>query len=66
MTLLPEKKYHIYLNNNCIYHSLTEEDFKTIWNVLNRLNEFLSKDKENLIQYEEVYVNKEVLMESSY
>lgn len=66
MTLQQEKKYHIYLNDNCIYHSLSEEDFKTVWNVLNRLNEFLAREKGNSIQYEEVQVNKEILLESSY
>ena len=66
MKLHPDKKYHIYLNEKCIYHSLNEEEFDNIWNILNRLNDLLFKEKENEIQYEEVYIHKELLLDSSY
>ena len=29
------KEYHIYFENNCIFKNLTEEQFKTIWSLLN-------------------------------
>jgi hypothetical protein len=62
-----ERKYHIYLNNNCIYHCLSEEEFNNIWSILNTLNDFLSKNNhKNKIEYEEVFINKEVILESSY
>lgn len=59
-----EKIYHIYARGNCIYHSLKEEEFNPTWIALNRLAELLS-DKEEL-SYEEVAVNKEICLESSY
>lgn len=59
-----EKIYHIYARGNCIYHSLTETEFNVTWEALNRLAELLS-DKSDL-SYEELIVNKEILLESSY
>ncbi len=62
-----ERKYHIYLNNNCIYHCLSEKEFNNIWSILNTLNDFLSKNNhKNKIEYEEVFINKEEILESSY
>lgn len=29
--------FHIYSNNECIYHSLTEKQFKVTWEMLNSL-----------------------------
>jgi hypothetical protein len=66
MNLCPDKKYHIYLNEKCIYHSLSEEEFDNIWSILTKLNDLLFKKKENKIQYEEVHIYKEILLDSSY
>ena len=59
-----EKIYHIYARGNCIYHSLKSEEFNPTWIALNRLAELLS-DKEEL-SYEEVVVNKQICLDSSY
>lgn len=59
-----EKIYHIYVGNKCIYHSLKEEEFNSTWKSLNLLAEFLTKDAE--LSYEEVLINKRVVLESSY
>jgi hypothetical protein len=60
-----EKKYHIYLNNNCIYHCLSEDEFDNIWTILNQLHDFLSPVSHK-IEYEEVLLNKHMISESSY
>ena len=59
-----EKIYHIYARGNCIYHSLKEDEFQTTWTALNRLSELLSDKSE--LSYEELIVNKEISLNSSY
>jgi hypothetical protein len=62
-----EKIYHIYAKGQCIYHSLSEEKFSEIWEMLHRMIDFLdmSISSEDL-QYEEVSVNKLISLNSSY
>ncbi len=62
-----EKIYHIYAKDKCIYHSLSESKFSEIWEMLHRMVELidLNISKEDL-QYEEVYVNKLIMQNSSY
>ena len=61
---MSHKIYHIYARGQCIYHSLKEEEFKTTWIALNRLSELLSNSSE--LSYEELIVNKELALNSSY
>jgi hypothetical protein len=61
---MQEKIYHIYARGQCIYHSLKEEEFKTTWTALNRLADLLSNSSE--LSYEELFVNKEVALNSSH
>jgi hypothetical protein len=61
---MPEKIYHIYARGHCIYHSLKEEEFTTTWTALNRLAELLSSPSE--LSYEELFINKEVVLNSSH
>jgi len=62
-----EKIYHIYAKDKCIYHSLSESKFSEVWEMLHRMVEFLDLNisREDL-QYEEVYVNKMIIQNSSY
>lgn len=62
-----EKIYHIYAKNKCIYHSLSEEKFPEVWEMLHRMVDLLGKgiDKHDL-QYESLFVNKEVVLNSSH
>jgi hypothetical protein len=61
------KIYHIYAKNRCLYHSLDEEEFKRIWNDLNRMVGIMKTDyNENDLNYEELIVNKRVSLESSH
>lgn len=64
---MTEKVYHIYAKGRCIYHSLSENKFSEIWETMHRMVELLdlnlSKDD---LSYEELYVNKEVLLNSSH
>jgi hypothetical protein len=62
-----EKIYHIYAKDRCVYHSLSEEKFSEIWEMLHRMIDILDADisKEDL-QYEMMYVNKLIPLNSSY
>lgn len=62
-----ERVYHIYAKGECIYHSLSEEKFSEIWEMLHRMVDLLGVNisKEDL-EYEEVYVNKLIPLNSSY
>jgi hypothetical protein len=62
-----EKIYHIYAKNRCVYHSLSEEKFSETWEMLHRMIDVLDVDisKEEL-QYEMIYVNKLIPLNSSY
>jgi hypothetical protein len=61
---MTEKIYHIYARGQCIYHSLKEEEFKTTWTALSRLADLLSNSSE--LSYEELIINKELSLNSSY
>jgi hypothetical protein len=62
-----EKIYHIYAKNQCVYHNLSEEKFSETWEMLHRMIDLLDVDisKEDL-QYEMMYVNKLIPLNSSY
>ena len=62
-----EKLYHIYARGQCIYHSLSEEKFSETWDMLHRMVDLINMDisKEDL-QYEELFVNKEIILNSSH
>jgi hypothetical protein len=62
-----EKIYHIYAKDKCVYHSLSEEKFSETWEMLHRMIDVLDVDvlKEDL-QYEVMYVNKLIPLNSSY
>jgi hypothetical protein len=61
------KIYHIYLKDKCVYHSLPEEEFHKSWSTLNYLTEFLGGDyKVTDLSYEELVVNKKIILESSH
>lgn len=58
------KIYHIYVREKCIYHSLSESEFKEKWEELNRLADLLTDNKQ--LTYEELTVNKEIVLNSSH
>lgn len=64
---MTEKIYHIYAKDQCIYHSLSEEKFSDTWDMLHKMVEFLGKNisKEDL-SFEELYMNKELILNSSH
>ena len=64
---MTEKVYHIYAKGQCVYHSLSENKFSEIWEMMHRMIDLLDLDitKDDL-SYEELYVNKEVLLNSSH
>lgn len=64
---MTEKVYHIYANGKCIYHSLSEEKFTETWEMLHRMVEIIDvKFSKGDLTYEELVVNKEVVLNSSH
>jgi hypothetical protein len=62
-----EKIYHIYLKNECVLHSIKEEDFQNTFNILKNLVNILNVEyNENDLTYEELIVNKEMISNSSH
>jgi hypothetical protein len=59
------KSYHIYVKSECIYHSLSEEEFNRLWDFVQKLS-WLTDINMNDIQYEEVTTNKELVLNSSH
>jgi hypothetical protein len=56
------KVYHIYAKDECIYHSLTEDEFKSTWNTLINMVGLMKTDyNESDFSYEELTINKEVI-----
>lgn len=66
-SIMTEKIYHIYAKDRCIYHSLSEKKFTETWDMLHKMVEFLNMNisREDL-QYEEVTLNREIILNSSY
>jgi hypothetical protein len=62
-----EKVYHIYAKEKCIMHSIKEEDFPHTWDTLNNLVGLMHTDYDAKdLTYEELYVNKEAILNSSH
>jgi hypothetical protein len=62
-----EKIYHIYAKDKCIFHSLKEEEFESTWKCLKNLLNVLNVNyKEEDISYEELFLNKEIILNSSH
>jgi uncharacterized protein YpmS len=62
-----EKVYHIYAKDKCLFHSIQEEEFQTTWNTLNNMVGIMKTDYDvEDLSYEELVINKEVTLQSSY
>ena len=62
-----QKVYHIYAKDKCLFHSIQEEDFKVTWKILNQLVGLMHTDYSvEDLSYEELTVNKEICLNSSY
>ena len=62
-----EKVYHIYAKGECIYHSLSEEKFSEVWDMLHKMIELLDSNfSKNDLEYEEVITNKLITQNASY
>jgi hypothetical protein len=61
-----EKIYHIYAKQNCLFHSLKEEEFYTTWNTLKTMVGIMKTDYSlDDLSYEELLVNREISRETS-
>jgi hypothetical protein len=65
---MTDKIYHIYVKNNCLYHSLSEEEFQKTWNMIHNFLRVVDCSEINVgdINYEELVISKEVSLNSSY
>lgn len=62
-----EKIYHIYAKDRCIYHNLSEEKFTETWEMLHKMVELIDMNiKKADLNYEELQVNKEIILNSSH
>ena len=64
---MTEKVYHIYAKGECIYHSLSEEKFSETWEMLHKMVELIDvKFSKDDLSYEQLSVNKEMVLNSSH
>ena len=64
---MTEKVYHIYAKNECLYHSLREDEFRRTWEQLNNMVGLMKTDySADDLSYEELMINKEVVLNSSH
>ena len=62
-----EKIYHIYAKDKCLFHSIKEEEFETTWKTLKNMVGLMKTDyTENDLTYEELTVQKKIVLESSH
>ena len=62
-----EKVYHIYAKDRCLFHSVKEEEFQTTWSTLNNMVGIMKTDYSiEDLSYEELLINKEAMLHSSY
>ena len=62
-----EKIYHIYAKDKCLFHSVKEDEFETTWNTLKNMIGLMKTDYSvNDLTYEELTINKEVVLNSSH
>lgn len=62
-----EKIYHIYAKDRCLFHSVKEEEFETTWNTLKNMVGLMKTDySTDDLSYEELFVNKEIILNSSH
>jgi hypothetical protein len=61
-----EKLYHVYAKDKCIYHNLSEKEFSQIWDTLDKFLSISGVMKKDDISYEEVILNRQVAIYSSY
>ena len=62
-----EKIYHIYAKDKCLFHSIKEEEFETTWKTLKNMVGLMKTDyTENDLTYEELTVQKKMVLESSH
>ena len=61
------KVYHIYAKDRCLLHSIKEEEFRTTWNTLRNMVGLMKTDYTcDDLSYEELVINKEVILNSSH
>jgi hypothetical protein len=62
-----EKVYHIYIKDTCLLHSISEEEFEVTWKTIKNMVGIMKTDyKVEDLSFEELVVNRQSCLESSY
>jgi hypothetical protein len=61
MKTTEDKVYHIYMNNNCVYHNLRREEFSYLWGLLRHIS---SNNQDINLEYEELSEDMKTTMAS--
>lgn len=62
-----EKIYHIYAKDRCLFHSVKEDEFEATWNTLKNMVGLMKTDyNAEDLTYEELVINKDVILNSSH
>jgi hypothetical protein len=61
-----DKVYHIYAKDRCLFHNLSEEEFKKVWKMLTTLVEVVGETRKEDLSFEELLVSKDNSINSSY
>ena len=66
-TMTNNKIYHIYAKDKCLFHSVNEDEFETIWKTLHNMVGVMKTDySQSDLSFEELIVNKDAISNSSY
>ena len=61
------KKYDIYAKDKCLFHSVDEDEFDITWKTLRNMVGIMKTDYSvDDLTYEELYVSKDVILNSSH
>ena len=60
-----EKVYHVYIKGKCLYPSLSQEEYETLCEYLNKII-WVTDIREDDIEFEEVTLDRELTRNSSH
>lgn len=63
---MSDKVYHIYAKDRCLFHNLSEDEFKKIWKMISVLVEVIGETKKEDLSFEELCVSKDISINASY
>ena len=52
-----EKLYNIYAKDKCVFHSITEEEFPKVWQMVNHFVEIMGDYRKEDLYYKEISIS---------